>query len=499
MTSATAVHTSDEAATAEVRALRTYLDDVEALGGVGSLLGWDHQVMMPPGGAAWRARQSGVFSELMHMRSTSDELNRLISAVEDADPDNVEARVARREYHLATQLPAEHVRRSSEATALSQDAWHHARQHNSFSDFAPHLQTVLELMQERAELIGYETEPYDALHDLFEEGSRAEQVAPVFHELRDPLMQLIDAQPAPDTSILRRSFPIDAQETAGARIVAMMGFDLDAGRIDPTAHPFCTSIGRGDVRLTTRYDEHWLPGSLHSTIHEAGHGIYEQAFSRLGLPSTLSGAPGLGMHESQSRMFENIIGRGLPFWTHAFPALQALFPDALGDVSAEQFVAQLNVAERSLIRVEADELTYNLHVAARFELERDLVNGALPVADLPEAWAAAYEYWVGVTPDSDADGCMQDVHWSTGSFGYFPTYTLGNVYSAQFVAQMRTDIPDLDAQLSSGNVGVVRDWFDTHVYRFGRSKTGTQFVQDITGGPVSAQPLIAYLKERFSV
>ena len=488
----------DTEASTELRALRSYMDDLEALGGVGSLLGWDHQVMMPASAGAWRARQMGVFSQLIHERSTSTELDRLISAVEDADPTNVEARVARRSYRISTQLPSDHVRKASEATALAQDAWQHARAKDAFADFAPHLTTVLELMQERAELIGYETERYDALHDLYEEGSRAANVERVFAELREPVRQLVDAQPSPDTSILKRSYPIKAQEEAGRRIIAMMGFDLDAGRVDPTAHPFCTSIGRGDVRLTTRYDEHWLPGSLHSTIHEAGHGIYEQAFSRLGLPSTLADAPGLGMHESQSRMFENIIGRGLPFWTFAFPVLQELFPAALKDVSVADFVAQLNTSERSLIRVEADELTYNMHVAARFELERAMVNGTLAVADLPEAWSDAYDRWVGVRPHNDADGCLQDVHWSTGSFGYFPTYTLGNVYSAQFVACMRDDIPDLDQQVGSGNMMVVRDWFDEHVYRFGSSRTGSESVEQITGGPVSAQPLIAYLQERFA-
>jgi carboxypeptidase Taq len=497
METMTSPHPSADTASVEVHALRAYAEDLNALHGVGALLGWDHQVMMPGRAAGWRARQVGVFSQIAHERSTSDELHALISAVEDADPGNVEARVMRRSFRIATQLPVDHVRRASEATSLAQDAWKTARANNDFSEFAPHLKAVLDIKRERAELIGFETEPYDALHDLYEEGSRAVDLARVFDEMRDPLHALINQQPTPDTSILKRSYPVVEQERIGAHIVAMMGYELDAGRIDPTAHPFCSTIGQFDVRLTTRYDEHWLPGSLHSTIHEAGHGIYEQALHRLALPATLAHAAGMGMHESQSRMYENIIGRGTAFWSYAYPSLQDAFPAALGDVTMEQFVAALNVAERSLIRVEADELTYNLHVAARFELERAMINGTLQVDDVPEAWNDAYERWVGIRPDSDANGCLQDVHWSFGGFGYFPTYTLGNVYAAQFVAKLREDIPDLDDRISSGDLMVVRDWFDQHVYRFGCGKTGSEFVADITGGPVTAAPLIAYLTERF--
>lgn len=497
MESATIVNEHSAETLPELGELRTYWDDVRALGGVAGLLGWDERTMLPPSGAMWRARQLGLVATMLHDRATSDELNRLISNVEDVDPVNTEARVLRREFGLATKLPSSFVRKFTEATTLSQRAWETARANDSFSEFQPYLERVLKLAQERAELLGYETERYDALHDIYEEGSRAVELESLFAELREPLHAMIDRQPEPDTSVLRRHYPIEEQASVGEQIITAMGFDMSAGRIDPTTHPFCSTTGAGDVRLTTRFDERWLPGSLFSTIHEAGHGIYEQSFHRLNLPSTICAAPGLGMHESQSRMYENVIGRSLPFWEERFQILQRAFPEALGNVDVATFVQQINVAERSLIRVEADELTYNLHVAVRFELERKLVNGDLAVADLPEAWGDAYERWVGVRPESDHDGCLQDVHWSTGSFGYFPTYTLGNVYAAQFVERMRQDIPRLDDELRSGDALVVRNWFDQHIYQHGSTLTGTQFVQSVTGGPVEAAPLVRYLESKF--
>jgi carboxypeptidase Taq len=290
---------------------------------------------------------------------------------------------------------------------------------------------------------------------------------------------------------------VDVQETHFAKIVEAVGFDLEAGRIDETAHPFCSEIAPGDVRLTTRYDAEWMPGGLFANIHEAGHGIYEQAFHRLNVPRTIASAPGLGMHESQSRMYENIVGRSREFWQAHYGDLQAAFPSALGDVDLDRFHRAINSAKRTLIRVEADELTYNMHVAVRFEIERALINGDMQVADLPDAWNAGMLKWVGIAPETNADGCLQDVHWSMGSFGYFPTYTLGNVYSSQFVREARKDIPDLDAQFAAGNVQGLIAWFDEHVYQHGCRYTGLEFVERISGGPLDTAPLIAYLRGKF--
>jgi carboxypeptidase Taq len=480
----------------EVAALRVYAEEVDAIRSALSLLGWDQKTKLPRKGHADRGRQLGVLAGIVHERSTSPELERLIAAVEDADPDNVEARVMRRDFDLSTKLPGEHVIEYTQAAAAANEAWEQAREDDDFASYQPHLERVLDLARKTADLYGYETEPYDALHDLYEEGSTAAELAPLFEQLREPINTLIDRQPEADTSVLSRTYPLQAQVEYARHIAIAIGFDMDAGRIDETVHPFCSGIGVNDTRLTTRYQADWLPASLFSVIHEGGHGIYNQSFDRLGLPATIGEAPGLGMHESQSRMYENAIGRSRAFWEFEYANLQRTFPDALGDVDLDLFVRQINTAQRSLIRVEADELTYNLHVAVRFELERAMVNGELKVADLPEAWNAGYERWLGLRPPNDADGCLQDVHW-TSSFGYFPTYTLGNIYAAQFVEKCEQDIGSLDDHLRRGEVLPVRNWFDEHVYQYGRTYTGREFVERVTGGPISVVPLLRYLERKF--
>ncbi len=500
MTSTTTTSVSwlpDEEATDAHRALRAWVRDYKDLAAAARLAGWDQQTKLPKKAQAGRGRTMGALSAVLHERATSTELERLIAAVEDVDPDGPEARVARRGFDQATKLPADHVRAVSEASSAGYVAWHQARELDDFPSFQPHLERLLELSQKTAEYYGYETERYDALHDLYEEGSRASDLEPMFEALREPINRLLDAQPEPDTSILERDWHIAGQEQFGIEVVAKMGFDFDAGRLDETVHPFCSGIGQFDTRLTTRYDLNWLPCALFGTIHEAGHGIYDQSFDRLDLPATLADAPGLGMHESQSRGYENVIGRSRPFWEHWFPRLQEVFPEATAGVSLDEFVRQVNTAKRSFIRVEADELSYNLHLAVRFELERAMINGELEVKDLPEAWNAGFEKWFGLRPPSDREGVLQDVHWSSGSFGYFPTYTLGNVYAAQFTEVARGDLPNWDDLLRSGDYAPIVAWFDEHVYRHGEAFTGRQLVERITGGPVDVAPLVRYLEDRF--
>lgn len=486
-----------DAAREAVQALRRYVADLGALNGAAMLLNWDQQTQLPPGGAAGRGQSMGVLSAVLHDRRTSSELDRLIAAVEDSGEAPAEARVWRRRYELATSLPSSHVRAASEAASAGYAAWQAARDGDDFAAFLPHLERLLELSRQEAELYGNGDEPYDALHDLYEQGSRAADLAPMFEALREPINRLVDLQPEPDTAILERHWPAGGQEQFSREVIEQFGYDFNAGRLDETTHPFCITIGRNDVRITTRYAERWLPCALFGTMHEAGHGIYEQAFHRLGLPVTLADVPGLGMHESQSRMYENVIGRSRPFWEHWYPRLRALFPDATAGVEFEQFLRQVNTARRSFIRVEADELTYNLHLAVRFELERAMVNGDLEARDLPGAWSDAFERWFGMRPPSDREGCLQDVHWSGGSFGYFPTYTLGNVYAAQFVESCRGDLPDFDAHIGSGNITPIREWFDDHVYRHGCARTGRETVQAITGGGVDVAPLVRYLERKF--
>lgn len=481
----------------ELQALRDYVSDTAAFKSAGALLGWDEKTKLPPKGAADRGRQKAAIAGLLHERSTSDTYRGLIEAAEASDPGNRELRSVRRGYDMSTKLPTEFVRELTLAASAGGHAWEQARAKNDFETFAPHLEKLLDLCRQEADYFGYENEQYDALLDIYEQGMTAQELEPLFEGLREPTLELMAKQPEPDTSILERLYPLELQTEYSNYIVKHVGYDLEAGRIDPTAHPFCSSIGRNDVRLTTRFDEHWLPGSVFATIHEAGHGIYEQAFDRLELPSTIASAPGLGMHESQSRMFENIVARSHEFWQFHYARLQTTFPDALGDVDVDAFHRAINVSKPSLIRVEADELTYNLHIGVRFELERKLVNGDLKVRDLPEAWKDGMQRWVGIVPETNADGVLQDVHWSMGSFGYFPTYTLGNVYSSQFVEVARKDLGDLDGQLKAGNVRPLRDWFDEHVYQYGSSYTGREFVERITGGPISVEPLVRYLRSKF--
>lgn len=487
----------DEEVSGAHRALREWVSGHRDLAAAMRLLGWDQQTKLPPKGQPGRARTMGAFRSILHERATSPELERLIAAVEDVDPDGPEARVTRRAFDQASKFPVEHVRARVEAASAGYVAWEQARTADDFATFQPHLERLLDLSRRDADYLGYEAEPYDALHDLYEEGSRAADIEPMFESLREPINRLLDLQPEPDTAVLERSWHVAGQERFGREVVARMGFDFAAGRLDETVHPFCAGVGAFDTRLTTRYDEHWLPCSLFGTIHEAGHGIYDQSFDRLGLPATLADAPGLGMHESQSRGFENVIGRSRPFWEHWFPRLCEVFPDATAGVDLDAFVRQVNTARRSFIRVEADELSYNLHLAVRFELERALVNGDLAVRDLPEAWNAGFEKWFGMHPPSDREGVLQDVHWSGGSLGYFPTYTLGNVYAAQFTEVARRDVPQWDELLRSGSYEPILAWFDEHVYRHGQAFTGRQLVERITGGPVDVGPLLRYLDDRF--
>ncbi|MEO6867104.1 MAG: carboxypeptidase M32 [Gaiellales bacterium] len=497
-TTSSASWLTDDEATDAHRALRAWVRDFKDIAAAARLAGWDQQTKLPPKGQAGRGRTLGALSALLHEKSTSEELDRLISAVEDVDPDGPEARVSRRAFDQSTKLPTEHVRAMSQAASDGYGAWEQARSLNDYASFAPHLEKLLELSRQSADYFGYENERYDALHDLYEEGSRAADLEPMFEALREPINRLLDQQPEPDTSILERDWDAKGQEVFGKEVVARMGFDFEAGRLDETVHPFCSGIGQFDTRLTTRYDVNWLPTSLFGTIHEAGHGIYDQSFDRLALPATLADAPGLGMHESQSRGYENVIGRSRPFWEHWYPRLQEVFPDATAGVSLDDFVRQVNTAKRSFIRVEADELSYNLHLAVRFELERAMINGDLSVADLPEAWNAGFQKWFGMAPATHSDGVLQDVHWSSGSFGYFPTYTLGNVYAAQFTEVARRDLPNWDDLLRAGDFAPIVAWYDEHVYRHGEAFTGRQLVQRITGGPVDVAPLVRYLEDRFS-
>ena len=488
-------------------ALTARLGRIEDLKSAAEVLSWDQETFMPPGGADARARQLSTLQTMAHDEFTADDtgdlLDRAAAQLNGADPLDDAAslvRVARRDYERARKVPSRLVAELSEAVSRAKEAWKTARENDNFDAFAPHLQRIVDLNVEKAEAIGYADERYDALLEEYEPGLTTTEVADTFATLRDDLVPIVDAiaDAAPlDNSVLHRHYPKDAQKAFGERLMADVGYDFERGRQDESAHPFTTSFAIDDVRLTTRYDDNYLPSALFSMLHEAGHGIYEQNIAPDLARTPLAEGASLGIHESQSRFVENMLGRSRAFWQHYFADAQEAFPDALGDVDAETFYRAVNRVEPSLIRVEADEVTYNLHVMLRFELERGLVRGDVAVEDLPGLWRETMDDYLGVVPETDADGVLQDVHWSLGAIGYFPTYALGTLMSAQLWDAMRADVPDADAHIAEGRFASILEWLHTHIHRHGRKLEAPDLLERTTGQPLTAEPWLRYVRRKF--
>ncbi|MYF93227.1 MAG: carboxypeptidase M32 [Gemmatimonadetes bacterium] len=468
------------------------------------LMSWDQETYMPPRGAPMRARAMGTLAGLYHERLTAPELVALVADLKDAELTGdavVNVREIDHQQSRSLKLPKELVIELSQTESLGHEAWIEAREKSDFALFQLWLEKIVALKKEVAERVGYEGAMYNALLDEYEPYARAEEIAPVFAQLKEQLVPLVEQITAtrkyPAQGVLDQEYPIEQQELLGQQVLADMGFDLEAGRLDLAVHPFCAGTSRDDVRLTTRYSADWLPGSLFGTIHEAGHGLYEQ-----GLPADAIGTPAgasvsLGIHESQSRLWENMVGRSKAFWTHYLPKLQVLFPQQLSAVGLDAFYAAVNQVEPSLIRVEADEVTYNLHILLRFELECDLIEGRVAVAELPEVWNERLEQYLGIRPPNDALGVLQDTHWSCGLLGYFPTYTLGNLYAAQFFHQAHQDLPDLEAQIAQGAFGPLKTWLNEKIHARGARATASELVEEVTGAKLSADYFIDYLWEKF--
>jgi carboxypeptidase Taq len=383
----------------------------------------------------------------------------------------------------------------------AQNVWQEARQRSDFPSFAPWLEKIVKLKREEAQAVGYQDSPYDALLDEYEPGATAREITAVFAALRKEVTPLVAAIAAagkrPRADILTREFPVERQQLFGQAAAAAIGFDFASGRLDTTVHPFCSGIGPGDCRLTTRYHPREFNQGFFGILHEAGHGIYDQ-----GLDPALFGLPlgtfvSLGIHESQSRLWENQIGRGRPFWEHFFPRLQQSYPGTLDDVGLDDFVFAVNAVARSFIRVEADEVTYNLHIILRFELEQALIGGDLKPSDVPGAWNEAFQKSFDLTPPDAAHGCLQDIHWSMGGLGYFPTYTLGNLYAAQFMEQARRDLPGLDDDSRRGDFARLRQWLNDKIHRPAMRWRPRVLCEKVTGKPLSPQPLVTYLRQKF--
>lgn len=481
--------------------LRQHFARIADLNHAAALLEWDQETYMPEGAAESRAMQLSTLRSVAHELLTSDETARLLdSAAPESDVDRDFIRVARRDLEKATCLPPALVAEFATATARAKGAWQRARAADRFVDFQPHLENIVDLCLQQAEAYGYEETPYDALLDLYEPDMRTATVAATFADLRTrlvPLVQQIAAAPQLDDTPVRGHFPEAAQWAFGLEVAQAFGYDLKRGRQDRSAHPFSTSFSINDSRITTRLESDFFNPAFFGTLHETGHALYEMGVDQSLERTPLAEGTSLGMHESQSRMWENQIGRSLPFWQHYMPRAQAHFPDTLEGVTAEHMYRAVNRVEPSLIRVEADEVTYNLHIMLRFELEQELIAGRLKVADLPSAWNDRMESWLGVRPSNDAEGVLQDIHWSLGAIGYFPTYALGNLMSAQLFDAMAKDLPNRDELVAQGQFGPILSWLRAHVHQWGRRKSATQILEDVCGTGIDAEPWLRYVQTKF--
>jgi carboxypeptidase Taq len=487
---------------ADLRALRERLAETSDLARAAMVLAWDQKVTMPPGGHPARAEALATLSRIAHERFTDDEVGRLLERLgpleESLDYDSDDAsliRVTRRDWEKQRRVPTELRVELTRAAALGNQVWIEARATNDFAKFLPALERNLELKRRYVECFEWEDSPYTPLLDDFEPFMTTTEVADVFGTIRPVLADLVREAPEVDASFLHQPFPIDEQKRFYERILTTLGFEEGSYRLDPTVHPFCTSFSRRDVRMTTRF-ENGLDG-LWSTLHEAGHAHYAHGIAASLERTPLAGSPSLGLNESQSRTWENLVGRSRPFWLHWYEPLQSTFSDELGDVDLEEFLAAVNRAEPGLIRVEADETTYSLHIILRFELEQRLVEGSLEPKDLPEAWSAGMADLLGVEVPDDTHGVLQDIHWSQGGIGYFPTYALGNVISLQIWQAVREAIPDLDVQLEAGELRELAGWLRDNLYSLGRKLTPKETIERLTGSPtIDPEPYLAYLREK---
>ncbi len=487
--------------------LKERLAETQDLTHAATLLSWDQRVMMPPAGAAARAEATATVSRLAQERFVADEIGRLLEDLRDledsSDYDSFEAsliRVTRRDYEKATRVPPELVGEMSRTSTLALSAWGPAREESNFEALRPHIEKNLELRHRYVECFDPADETYDVLLDNFEPNMKTAEVREIFDELKDelvPLIQEIGDAGEIDDSFLHGEFDQDAQRVFSFDVLRRFGYSDDEWRLDQTLHPFMTTPGHRDIRLTTNFRADDL-SSLFATMHEFGHGVYEWGVDESLARTPLHSGVSLGLHESQSRTWENLVGRSRSFWRYFFPRLQETFPAQLGSVDEEAFYRGVNRVQPSLIRIDADEVTYNLHIILRFELEQDLIEGRVAVADLPAAWNAKMYEYLGVEVPDDARGVLQDMHWAAGGFGYFPTYALGNVISVQIWERAKEDLGDLDERFEQGEFGELREWLREHLYQLGRKFTPQETIQRVTGGPIDAKPYVRYLREKLA-
>jgi carboxypeptidase Taq len=489
--------------------LRAKLAEITSLENTVRLLSWDRETYMPPGGAAGRSDQLALLNGLHHDRLTSDDLGSLLedlsAGMDGVNPDGDEARIVKvmkRDFDRERRLPKELVEEVSRAGSDGLTAWHKAREAKDFSLFAPSLARNAALNRQLADAYGYADRPYDAFVDGFEPGMTTAQLDTIFSELKAAIVPLVREiarrQDMVDDSCLSGDFDSDTQQRFGLEIAERYGYDVERGGLALTAHPFCMPMGPGDVRITTRVAPDRLDECLLSTLHESGHGMYEQGISAALASTPVGHGASAGVHESQSRLWENLVGRSRPFQDYLFPRLQQTFPDQLGSVDIETFYRAINKVQPSLIRTAADEVTYNLHIMLRFELENEMLEDRVDINNLDKIWNERMQQYLGVIPQNDAEGVLQDIHWSiAGNYG-FPGYTLGNLIGAQVFRAARKTLPDLDGQISRGEFAGLLAWLQTNIYQHGRKFTSNELMQRITGEPVGTQAWIDYVQGKFS-
>lgn len=492
----------------KLQQLKNLLGEASDLYQIAALLGWDQQTQMPHGAAESRGQQMSTLSALAHKKATSPEIGKLFEQLlpwaETLDADSEEYRlitVSAKDYKKATLVPSEYVSEETQVTAMAHQAWAKARAESDFSIFQPHLEKILELKKKYISFFPASDHPYDTLLDDFEPGMKTADVKTIFDALRPQQVELIQAiadQPQVDDSFMHLEYDEQKQWGFGVKVATAFGYDWTRGRQDKSAHPFTTNFGMDDVRITTRFDKNLLGSALFSTMHETGHALYEQGVGHVWSRTPLASGASLAIHESQSRMWENLVGRSLPFWEHFYPVLQATFPEQLGKISLDAFYKGINKVERSLIRVEADEATYNLHVMLRLELEIAMIEGAVAVKDLPELWNTKMQDYLGLTPSNSAKGVLQDIHWSGGMIGYFSTYALGNLISVQLWEKFKTLNPDMDDQMRNGDFSNLLSWLRVKIHQYGRKYEPQALVQRVTGAKIDPAPYMRYLKAKYS-
>ncbi|WP_424950370.1 carboxypeptidase M32 [Deinococcus sp.] len=484
--------------------LKRRLHQVSDLSAAAGLMSWDQETQMPPDAARVRGLQMATLAGLSHELFTAPRMNELLAQAEPGSDETDAAllRVTRRDHARATRLPTEFVEERARASSEAHHAWIDARKDNDFAHFAPHLEKMMDLARRYADLQGFDDHPYDALLDDYEPGMKVSQVRAIFADLRDrtlPLLRrIVAAGDATDYSVLSRPFPAAAQRQFGLKIAGeAFGLNPSFSRLDESAHPFQTNFSRDDIRVTTRFDERYFPMSLFGTWHETGHAMYEHGISARLERTPLSRGASLGVHESQSRMFENLLGRSRPFWQRHFAEFAQAAPEVARGQDAESLYRAVNRVRPDLIRVEADEVTYNFHIMLRFELELALLEGTLAVRDLPEAWNARMGEFLGVTPPDDTRGVLQDIHWSAGLIGYFPTYTLGNLLSVQLLEAAKGDA-GIAEEVERAEYSRLRGWLVQNVHRYGRSRTPHEITVGATGKPLGADAYVKYLEDKYS-